>query len=232
MRTMDQMEGVYKKNSSTPVVLVCRSLGSKVGHYCLNFAKKTRGQEWLGRYVHTYMPVNGAHLGTPNSLRSTVSGDKMSRHVLSSAIEALVFERSLGSGPFLIPAELPHDAPSAVYLRGDGAIKVTITESIDSDLFLFNREEEHRPGKLKLTVVFDKSGVSTPFAPIEADQRVTFGEVFTFRTRADGPPPKASLAILLCEPGVHLVRRSKAEFLERRKTWFNKFFGPWICDCG
>jgi hypothetical protein len=28
-----------------------------MGHYFLNFAKQTKGQEWLDKYIHTYMPV-------------------------------------------------------------------------------------------------------------------------------------------------------------------------------
>lgn len=229
-RTIAQVETLYSKNKNTPVVLVCHSLGSKIGHYFLNFAKKVRGQEWLDQYIHTYMPVGGTHLGAPKALRSTVSGEKMGLDAFLSDSEALVFGRSLGSGICLIPKRLPVDAPSVVYIRSQGVIEVTIKERIDSDIFLFNRPEEHRPGKLKMTVVFDKSGLSTPFASIESDQTVTFDQTFCFRTQYD-ELPSVPLAILLCEPGVHLARRSNTKFYTRRQICFERFFGTWNCRC-
>jgi hypothetical protein len=61
---------------------------------------------------------------------------------------------------------MPHDAISNAFMRGDGALEITIKHSIDSDVFLNNREDGDRPGKLKLTLVFTKSGLSTPFVPI------------------------------------------------------------------
>ena len=53
--TMDTILELYHNNYSTPVVLLCHSLGCKAGHYLLNFALDTRGQEWIDKYVHTYM---------------------------------------------------------------------------------------------------------------------------------------------------------------------------------
>lgn len=230
-RTIAQVESMYATNNNTPVVLVCHSQGAKIGHYFLNFCKRVRGQAWLNQFVHTYMPVGGAHLGAPKAVRSIVSGEKMGLDAFLSDSEALIFGRSLGSGIGLIPKELPTEAPSVVYLRGDGAIEVKIKDKIDSDVFLFNRIQEHRPGKLKLTIVFNQSGLSTPFVPIEPDQSVLFGQTFTFRTHDGVLPPTSSLSFLLCEPGVHLARRSKTRFYERRQMICERFFARWKCDC-
>jgi hypothetical protein len=54
-QTINMIEELYNNNDSTPVVLLCHSLGSKVGHYLLNFALDTKGQNWIDKYVHTYM---------------------------------------------------------------------------------------------------------------------------------------------------------------------------------
>jgi hypothetical protein len=230
-RIIVQVELLHAKSNNTPVVLVCHSQGAKIGHYFLNFAKSVRGQAWLDRFIHTYMPVGGAHLGAPKALRSTVTGERMGLDAFLSDSEALIFGRSLGSGIGLIPKELLCEAPPVVYMRGDGAIEVKIKDKIDSDVFLCNRVDEHRPGRLKLAVVLDRCGLSTPFAPIESDQSVSFGQTFTFRTQDNGFPPKASLAFLLCEPGVHFARRSKTRFYEHRQTIYERFFGRWKCDC-
>ena len=123
-RTIAQVENMYAKNSKTPVVLVCHSQGAKIGHYFLNFATREKGQAWLNQFIHTFMPVGGAHLGAPKALRSTVSGERMGLDAFLSDTQALIFGRSLGSGIGLIPKELPIEAPSVVYLRGDGAIEV------------------------------------------------------------------------------------------------------------
>ena len=70
---MATVERMYESNGRTPVVLVCHSLGTKVGHYLCDFA----GREWCDRYVHTYMPVGAPHLGAPKALRGNVTGDAM-----------------------------------------------------------------------------------------------------------------------------------------------------------
>ena len=54
-KTMNSIEELYNNNDSTPVVLLCHSLGCKVAHYLLNFALDIRGQSWIDKYVHTYM---------------------------------------------------------------------------------------------------------------------------------------------------------------------------------
>ena len=230
-RTMTKVEKLYSQNNNTPVVLLCHSQGAKIGHYFLNFAKSQRGQTWIDQHIHTYMPVGGAHLGAPKALRSIISGDRMGLDAFLSDSQALLFGRSLGSGLGLLPKELPMDAPSVVYIRGDGAFELKLKTKIDSHVFLCNRIEEHCPQKLKLTLVFERSGLSTPFVPIEVDNGVSFGQTFTFRTPCDKMPPDSSVAILLCEPGVRLARRSHTRFYALRQVWFERFFSQWKCDC-
>ena len=54
-RTLGYIEELFNNNDSTKVVLLCHSLGSRVGHYLLNYALDTKGQDWIDKYVHTYM---------------------------------------------------------------------------------------------------------------------------------------------------------------------------------
>ena len=54
-RTMESIEKLYYTNGSTPVVLLCHSLGCKLAHYLLNYALDKKGQGWIDKYIHTYM---------------------------------------------------------------------------------------------------------------------------------------------------------------------------------
>ncbi|CAB9511663.1 Phospholipid:diacylglycerol acyltransferase [Seminavis robusta] len=232
-RTMGQIEKMYKTSRDTPVVLVCHSMGCKVGHYLLNFAKQARGQEWIDKHIHTYCPIGAPHLGAPKALRSLVCGDKMGLDTFLSDAEALVLGRSLGSAPFLVPEELPDNATPLAILRMDGAIEVTVLNSIDTDVFLSKREAGHAPGKVKVTVVFGGSSLTTPYNAINERQRVHFYEDFTFRTEDKGPKDRDKLTIFLCEPGVSSARRSVTPIRQAHLGCRNCFFSPWKANfCG
>jgi len=239
-RTMVQVVDLYEKNKNTPVVLLGHSLGTKTAHYFLNFAKEKAGRGWIDKYVHTYMPVGAPHLGAPKALRSIVSGDKMGLETFLSSAEALVMGRSFGSGPFLLPKEMPPDATSTVFIRNDGSIEVAISTNIDTEVFLKDRIQGHKPSKVKLIISFDGTSVSMPFVPINQDGTVKFEGTFIFRTPSNGPTPDSTLAVLLCEPGLGRARKSQRTIRgtnEPRRTiwsgwadcWRNKFKCYNIC---
>jgi hypothetical protein len=96
--TMRRIERMYKENNQCPVVLLCHSMGCKMGHYLLNFARKHRGQIWIDQHIHTYMPVGAPHLGVSKALRASISGDKMTLDAFLNDEEGLFLGRSLGSG--------------------------------------------------------------------------------------------------------------------------------------
>lgn len=52
---MQKIEHLYKQTDSTPVVLLCHSMGCKMGHYLLNFVLhklgEADGQTWIDEYV-------------------------------------------------------------------------------------------------------------------------------------------------------------------------------------
>ena len=232
-RTLDQIEKMYNKNEQTPVVLIGHSMGCKIAHYLLNFAKQARGQDWIDQYVHTYLPIGAPHLGAPKTLRSLISGDKMGLDTFLTDTDALVLGRSLGSAPFLLPTRLPPDAAASAFVRMDGAVEVTVTSSIDVETFLKRRETNHIPQKLKLTVVFAGESCSTPYHYIDQEsQQVKFHETFTFRTASYGPKKKQALAILVCEPGSRGARKSDTRTRRCHLKSRACFFRPWKCLIG
>lgn len=44
-KSLERIEKMYSDSENTPVVLMCHSMGCKVGHYLLGFAKAHRGQK-------------------------------------------------------------------------------------------------------------------------------------------------------------------------------------------
>ena len=60
---------MYDENILTIFVFcVIFKVGCKCGHYLLSFAKKHRGKNWLDKFIHSYMPVGGPHLGAPATI--------------------------------------------------------------------------------------------------------------------------------------------------------------------
>lgn len=99
VRTAYKVERLYRNNSDTAVVLLCHSMGCKMGHYFINWINlnENYGPKWLEQYVHTYMPVGAPHIGAPKSIRATIDGDKMGLDTFLHDEEGLVMGRSLGS---------------------------------------------------------------------------------------------------------------------------------------
>ena len=182
-RTMRKIEEMYEKNSGMPVVLVCHSLGTKTGHYLLDFAH-SKDKGWCNKYVHTYMPVGAPHLGAPKAMRGSITGDKMGLEAFLNDHQALAMGRSFGSAPWLIPSVLPSFAPSAVYCRREGAFEIYIKSTIHVEPLLDDRIE--LPNKLKLMLRYGNKILKTNFSPI-LDNKVTFEGRFTFATGPDGP---------------------------------------------
>jgi len=211
-RTIQRVEQMYKENDETPVVIMCHSLGCKVGHYFLNVCQDAKGQEWLDKYIHTYMPVGGPHLGAPKALRSVISGDKMGLDTFLSDPEALAFGRSLGSGPWLFPSKLPPGAPSPFYFHPQGVIEVTVMSRISVKAMLKDRRSLSRSKKFKLSLVYNDNVVSTDYHFAE-DDSLEFDEVFTFSTGPDGPGSANEstdlFQVLLLEPGVSASKHER-----------------------
>jgi hypothetical protein len=213
-RTMKQVERMYETNNSTPVVLLCHSLGCKVGHYFLNFAKRQQGQAWLNKYIHTYMPVGAPHLGAPTAVRSPVSGEKMGLEAFLTNEEALIFGRSLGSGPWLFPSLLPPSATTSAIVKKQGMLTIESLGDIDVFPLVGGRDVCDRPKKVKLMITFGGETIATDFVNIDESGRVTFTHKFVFATKADQPTGadgENKLIVVLGEPGIAAARKAQPD---------------------
>ncbi|KAL3937493.1 MAG: hypothetical protein SGARI_002102 [Bacillariaceae sp.] len=228
-RTMSMVQKLYKQNDNSPVILIGHSMGCKCAHYFLNFCEQNGGQKWIDKYIHTYMPIGAPHLGAPKALRSSISGDKMGLDTFLNDEEALVLGRSFGSGPWLLPSELPDGVPASCYIRPHGVLEVTFTHSVNATPFVDKREHVNRPKRYQLQIVArgfhddssEEHTVRTPFHSINSDlgtDTVAFKDTLSFATNPI-PLQGARLQILLQEPGLAAAKKEKQQ----------KKFNPFTC---
>jgi len=221
-RTLKQVENLYRSSHNTPVVLLGHSMGTKTAHYFLNFAIMKRGQAWVDKYIHTYLPVGAPHLGAPKSLRSIITGDKMGLDAFLNDEEALALGRSIGSGPWLFPQTLPPGAPSSVYVRPHGVLEITIDTPLDTTELVNKRTSMSKPNRYQLIVTYGNDTkessnrkLCTPFVGTMSSSnpcdKVLFTEKFTFATLPDaGDAAKdGKLQIFLQEPGIAAAKKEK-----------------------
>jgi hypothetical protein len=218
-KTMHMVEKLYKDNGNIPVIVIGHSMGCKCSHYFLNFLAKTKGQAWIDKHIHTYMPIGAPHLGAPKALRSSISGDKMSLDTFLNDEEALVLGRSFGSGPWLLPSELPDGVPATCYIRPHGVLEVSFTHSVDAGPLVESREGFGRPRRYQMQIVArgfhddakEEHMVRTPFYTINSElgrDTVTFNDKLSFATNPH-PSQGATLQILLQEPGLAAAKKDK-----------------------
>jgi hypothetical protein len=219
---ISQVEHLYERNNNMPVVLLCHSLGTKTAHYFLNFVKEKRGQAWLDTYIHTYMPVGAPHLGAPKALRSTISGDKMSLDAFLSSEEALSLGRSLGSGPWLFPEELPDSALPTCYVRPQGVLEIELCGTVFANDLVAKRHTVSKPNRYQLIAAYGNSQrvVPTPFHRADNQDRVSFeGDKIFFATATNPQKDSAKyVQLFLQEPGL-----SAAKY-ERERPHFNPIY--------
>ncbi len=228
-RTIKQVEEIFANNHSTPVVLVGHSLGTKTAHYFLNFCLAKKGQKWIDKHIHTYLPVGAPHVGAPKALRSMISGDKMSLDAFLNDEEALALGRSFGSGPWLLPQELPEGVPSSSYVLPHGVLEVSFENIVDTQELTAKRLAHTKPSRFQLIVILGstKRQVKTPFHQT-LNTKIKFDEKISFATQ---PTPRAqdegALQFFLQEPGL-----SAAKY-ERSEREFNPIlcFLNWILCC-
>ncbi|KAL7540490.1 hypothetical protein ACHAWF_006693 [Thalassiosira exigua] len=181
--TMDAVECLYRNSGNTPVVLLCHSMGCKVGHYLLNFVLhrlgQTDGEAWIERHIHCYVPVGAPHIGAQKPIRGLVTGDKMGLDAFLDDGEGLMLGRSLGSAMWLLPndslseggkqsATLPQPPPvPAVVLRREATIRIDIPPQILCLTSLVHNRKRLPPTKLRLAIsIGDNLIVRTDFAKV------------------------------------------------------------------
>ena len=178
--TMEKIAHLYRQSNNTPVVILCHSMGCKVGHFLFNFVRhhlgEDDGQKWLDKYIHSYVPVGAPHIGAPKSVRAMIDGDKMGLDAFLDHNEGLMLGRSLGSATWLFPLEnssatpLSLSVPTSV-LRHESSIILTIpTQAIPMKSFVYRREST--PSKVRLAIhLANDFVVRTEFYPLSKDKK-------------------------------------------------------------
>ena len=170
-QTMEKVEKMYHDNGGLPIVMCCHSMGSRMGHYFLNFCLREKGRAWIDKHIHTYMPVGAPHCGAPLTMRLAATGAGLIGFVEDSLIsldEGLIMYRSWGSGPWLASRELPSGILPNCIVRREGELGIKINSEMDVGSLFAEREKP--PRELRLTIVFrDKIYANTEFVPVQID---------------------------------------------------------------
>jgi hypothetical protein len=192
-QTMNRIIEMYEANKGLPVVLLCHSMGCKMGHYLLNFALQKKGRQWIDKYIHCYMPVGAPHGGVSLAVRAGVTGKGLNDQVdmlLEGDDEGLVLYRSWGSGAWLMPRYLPPHILPSVICRREGELAVHIMSSVPVGPLFQHRKKV--PKELRLTLAFRGIRDHTSYVPLQVhnnanrkpgeplDATVTFNETFYF----------------------------------------------------
>ena len=233
-KTIAQIEAMYYRNNETPVVLIAHSLGAKAAHYLLNFAKEKKGQVWIDQHIHSYVPVNGTHIGVPKAVKQVVLVDESTMNNFLTFEECVLFGRKTGSAPWMFPTQLPTGAPPIAHVERQGILEIQVKYVLPVlDLIPFRRKQD-RPRKYQLQAVLgiesDHSTmrvVSSNFLPISEDNRMDFTtETFCFTTPPDhwSDSHRYTLQFLLREPEWSQAKTAK-EFDESLPC------GGCLCHC-
>jgi hypothetical protein len=232
-RTIQQVEDLYRNNHSTPVVLLGHSLGCKTAHYFLNFCLQEKGQAWIDLHIHTYLPVGAPHLGAPKGLRSLVVGEKMGLDTFLSDEEGLTMGRSFGSGPWMLPQDLPAGVPSSVYVLPHGVLEISFEYALNTQELVNKRQASSKPKRYQLVVAYGKEQrkISTPFyrTSSKGQDAVAFGDKTSFATEPKpGSPDERVVQFFLQEPG---LAAAKYETAEEKSCNPLRCCLKWLCCC-
>lgn len=230
-----RIERMYEENDKLPIVLVCHSMGAKMGHYFLNFAKANKGQEWLDKYVHTYMPVGAPHGGVGCAVRTGITGkglDDMVDALVGNVSDGLQMYRRWSCGNWLMPRMLPKGVFPTCIVRREGELGVTLTSEIEVGMLFAKREKP--PKELRLTVVYRDLYATTDYSPVEINKdgtnpksmTVSFHETFYLAVPFLGKKSElGELNFYLEEPGGRInLNRSKIGKYLRNATAFMRCF--------
>mmetsp|Transcript_10832 Transcript_10832/g.31519 ORF Transcript_10832/g.31519 Transcript_10832/m.31519 type:complete len:887 (+) Transcript_10832:178-2838(+) len=232
-----RIERMYEENGELPIVLVCHSMGAKMGHYFLNFALREKGQDWLDKHVHTYMPIGGPHGGVGCAVRCGVTGkglDDIVDMLVGNVSDGLIMYRSWSCGNWLMPRTLPAGVFPTCIVRREGELGVTLTSEIDVAKVFAKRDK--KPKELRLTVIFrDKVHAHTEFSKVVTKKNhlgkdsmtVSFDETFYMAVPylGENPDEIGELMIYLEEPAgrVNQNKSGLGKTLSNATRWARSF---------
>jgi len=217
-----RIERMYEENDDLPIVLACHSMGAKMGHYFLNFAKKQKGQEWIDKYIHTYMPIGGPAGGVGCAVRTGITGQGLDDTVdalVGNVGDGLQMYRTWSCGNWLMPRMLPKGVFPTCIVRREGELGVTLTSDIEVGHLFSNREKP--PKELRLVVVFrDDIHAYSDYCPVVQNENgnnpqsmtVYFNETFYIAVPyLDKKVDVGELVFFLEEPA-GIVNQNRSKF--------------------
>jgi len=231
-----RIERMYEENDNLPIFLVCHSMGAKMGHYFLNFVKKEKGQKWLDKYIHTYMPVGAPHGGVGCAVRTGITGqglDAMVDALVGNVSDGLQMYRRWSCGNWLMPRMLPDGVFPTCIMRREGELGVTLTSEIEVGMLFIDREKP--PKELRLGVSFrNRIFAYTDYKPVILNKdgsnpksmTVSFAETFYMAVPFIGKKNElGELNFYLEEPGgrVYLNKSGIGRFLSKATAFARCF---------
>lgn len=125
-KMMGVIETAVNINEGRAAYILAHSMGNRLVHYFLCWVKKHHGQEWIDKYVESFIAVGAPWLGSFKTVRSTVVGEKFGLDLFLSDEEGMKICRSTGSMAWLFPLRMDlmnHDECS--YIRRSPQSNVT-----------------------------------------------------------------------------------------------------------
>mmetsp|Transcript_100989 Transcript_100989/g.324254 ORF Transcript_100989/g.324254 Transcript_100989/m.324254 type:complete len:806 (-) Transcript_100989:2-2419(-) len=193
----------------TGVVLLGHSMGNKTISYFLEYAKRSKGQQWLDKNVYSWLAAGAPLLGAPQALRSTVQGMAEVRP-LFSLDEATLFARSVSASPWLFPiGDL--DASPYCFLRRQGVLQI---RNLHAGITAGCLSSTRNSVMLTVEVCWGSNGetdaLTTNTSMVQegaggADGRVTFNEECNVMVFGGPPemPTDATVRVIVKEKGIH-----------------------------
>jgi len=99
---------LYKKSTSS-LSTSSSPMTSTHSHHAQKVEKKEDelkdGQEWIDKFIYSFIAVGSPWLGAPKSLRGTISGERMGLELFLDETEAKIWGRTIGSTKGLWPIQ-------------------------------------------------------------------------------------------------------------------------------
>ena len=216
---------MYEENDDLPIVLVCHSMGAKMGHYFLNFALKHKGREWIDKYIHTYMPVGAPCGGVACAVRCGLTGQGLDATVdalVGNYADGLLMYRSWSCGNWLMPRYLPPGVFPTCIVRREGELGLALTSEIEVGSLFAERDKP--PKELRLTVTFrDRIRAHSEYHPVVVNKSgsdprsmtVSFIETFYMAVPYLGDEDELGELIFYLEEPAGRINRNKTELGKR-----------------
>ncbi len=148
----------------------------------------------------------------------------MSLGTFLSKEEQVFLNRSIGSGPWMIPSDLPEGVPASNYILPHGCLEISISHALDAHPLVKKRPSINKPKKYQLVIT--GKGFNGPrendsgrtvrsffhrLCEDAGDDVVIFKDKFSFATETK-PYFTETLQFMLQEPGLALAKKDSEDW--------------------